>query len=420
MKARSHIFILLIASCLFTTGLQAQDAVTVSQKFVPDHVKSGTPVTVEITVNKGNIGGIGKIQQILPKGFVAKPIDLQQGTFTQEDRVMKIIWLALPQTPKFVVKYELSTNDAEGGSTSLGGKFSYMLNAEKKNIDIPTQRVLIETDETKVNVLNISGEGDSKEARTLVLDNKPSSGKTPASDSTPVVENTQEENTDDLTSASAEQAKEEAKRIEEEKAAEKKKEEEKQARLKEAEEKKAREEKARKAEEEANAKAKQEAENKAKAAEEARLKAEKEAADKKAKEEEEAKKVAEVQAMKVEEPKATEAAPPQKTEAVPEKPTPPASDKAHEVVFRVQIGAAQSKVPVSVFENKYNLKDEKIYVDYVNGWYKYSVGDYSKATQASFKRKILVDKNGVKGAFIIAFDKGKYIPVTDAKKLAGG
>ncbi|MCB0431110.1 MAG: SPOR domain-containing protein [Flavobacteriales bacterium] len=430
--------------------------VKISQSFSDSKIDAGKKVVVTITINKGYISGIGKIQQMLPKGLEAKPIDVAKGTFSQDDRMVKIIWLALPDQPDFTVKYELITRDAEGGSFSINGKFSYMVGGEKRNADIPPARILIETADVKTDILSISGEGDSKETRTLISTNQGlKEVKTTAPDPEESAATTSQET---VTADAGDQAKEEAEKPKEDKAdkhkaekdaakkaeeearvkaekeqaeAEAKRKAEEAAAHQAAEEKEAaRQTEAKKAEEEAKAEAKRKADEEAahKAAEEeAKARKEKEAAAQlkaeKDKAEAEAKRKAEEAAAK-EAAQSTETAtdddeaPPAEEETVRPAPAPNKATAEHIITYGVQIGASKSKISTSVFSNKYNISADKISVVHANGWYKYYVGNYKKFSEASVQRGQLAKNNGVNGAFVIAFDKGVYIPVTEAKALS--
>ena len=55
--------------------------VTVTQN-IPNNIKPGEEVTVEITVNKEGVGGFAKVQQTLPEGFTAEVVDSKGATFS--------------------------------------------------------------------------------------------------------------------------------------------------------------------------------------------------------------------------------------------------------------------------------------------------------------------------------------------------
>jgi hypothetical protein len=79
------------------------------------------------------------------------------------------------------------------------------------------------------------------------------------------------------------------------------------------------------------------------------------------------------------------------------------------VVFRVQIRAKYKK-PLSTdyLASQYGLY-EPIYEDYHNGYYIYTVGQFSNYEDAKQKRNQLVTRFGVKDAFVVAFVNGKRL-----------
>ncbi len=79
------------------------------------------------------------------------------------------------------------------------------------------------------------------------------------------------------------------------------------------------------------------------------------------------------------------------------------------VVFRVQIRAKyQKKMSRDALAAKYNI-NEDIYEDYHQGYYIYTVGNFSTYQQARIKRDQLINQHGVPDAFVTAFKNGKRV-----------
>lgn len=108
----------------------------VTQK-VPSSLIQGKDAVIEITINKEDVSGFAKIQQVLPEGFTAEPIETKGATFSYKDNKVKFIWMALPVEKEFTVSYKLKPNQSTLGDYTLGGKFSFILESERKNIEIP-------------------------------------------------------------------------------------------------------------------------------------------------------------------------------------------------------------------------------------------------------------------------------------------
>lgn len=116
--------------------------VSVSQN-VPSSFKSGEEVVVEVVIKKEGVGGFAKVQQTLPEGFVAEIIDAKGATFSFKDNVVKFIWMALPAENEFKVSYKLKTLESIEGNFSIAGKFSFIDENERKNIEIPSSSITI-------------------------------------------------------------------------------------------------------------------------------------------------------------------------------------------------------------------------------------------------------------------------------------
>ncbi|MCB9360886.1 MAG: hypothetical protein H6587_05675 [Flavobacteriales bacterium] len=116
--------------------------VSVSQN-LPSTFNTGEEVVVEVVVKKDGVGGFAKVQQTLPEGFLAEVIDAKGATFSFKDNIVKFIWMALPSENEFKVSYKLKTLDNIEGNFSIAGKFSFIDENERKNIEIPPSSVTI-------------------------------------------------------------------------------------------------------------------------------------------------------------------------------------------------------------------------------------------------------------------------------------
>lgn len=120
--------------------------ITVTQK-VPDSITQGKEAIVEITISKGNLPGFAKIQQVFPGGFTAEPIETKGATFSFKDDKVKFIWMALPVAEEFTISYKIIPNENTAGNFTLGGKFSFISESERKNLAIPVASFTVGTEE---------------------------------------------------------------------------------------------------------------------------------------------------------------------------------------------------------------------------------------------------------------------------------
>lgn len=107
-----------------------------------------TPVTeremlVEVTIQKADLRGFGKLTETIPAGFTALEKNSAEAIFTTQDRIVKFVWLNLPAAKELKVIYKLRANDQADGNYTINGDFGYLLNDE-------TQRAVIGSTEFAV------------------------------------------------------------------------------------------------------------------------------------------------------------------------------------------------------------------------------------------------------------------------------
>lgn len=102
----------------------------------------GNDLAVNILVNKGSMQKFAKIEEEIPQGFTAEAVDTREGVFTFKDQRAKILWMALPSDPKFVVSYRLIPDNGVGSTNAnIRGQFSYMQGDATRVINIEQQNV---------------------------------------------------------------------------------------------------------------------------------------------------------------------------------------------------------------------------------------------------------------------------------------
>jgi len=116
--------------------------VSISQN-LPNSFNAGEEVVVEVVIKKEGVGGFAKVQQKLPEGFLAEVVDAKGATFSFKDNIVKFIWMALPSENEFKITYKLKTLENIEGDFSLAGKFSFIDENERKNIEIPISAITI-------------------------------------------------------------------------------------------------------------------------------------------------------------------------------------------------------------------------------------------------------------------------------------
>ena len=120
--------------------------VEVTQVF-PENVEAGASFDVEIVINKSDHEGFAKWQQSLPEGFVASSIESEGATFSFKNNTVKLIWMALPDKERFSIKYNIVTDKKLAGSFDINGKFSFIEDNERRDVEAATHIINIMTAE---------------------------------------------------------------------------------------------------------------------------------------------------------------------------------------------------------------------------------------------------------------------------------
>jgi len=110
---------------------------------LPQSIKSNSNFTLELTINKGDIGGFAKLEQDLPEGFTALPLDMKGGSFSFDKQKVKIIWMALPSSKEFKITYTLKVAPNGLGQKSIGGKVYFVKDNKKQITEITPSFVTV-------------------------------------------------------------------------------------------------------------------------------------------------------------------------------------------------------------------------------------------------------------------------------------
>jgi hypothetical protein len=116
--------------------------VTVTQD-LPTNIAPSSEAIVSITINKSNVTGFAKVQQVLPDGFSAEAVETKGATFSFKDQKMKLIWMALPSEEEFTITYKIKSSESVSGDFTIGGKFSFISESERKNVAIPSATISV-------------------------------------------------------------------------------------------------------------------------------------------------------------------------------------------------------------------------------------------------------------------------------------
>ena len=109
----------------------------------PAEVTAGTEFEVRIVVNKGDINSFSRFQEIIPAGLSASSYLSSNADFSFEDKRIRMIWLKLPEDDEFTFIYKVKVDERLKGTFSIGGKFSFIEDNERKSVTLTSQSIYI-------------------------------------------------------------------------------------------------------------------------------------------------------------------------------------------------------------------------------------------------------------------------------------
>lgn len=129
---------------------QAQTLTDLKQKYTAQNLSiirripelsDSKNITVELTLNKGNLNKFAKIEEYIPNGFIANEIDSKNGIFSFENNKVKFLWVNLPDDQEFTVKYRLQSDKTiKPEDLKITGSFSYIDGDQTKTLVITREQ----------------------------------------------------------------------------------------------------------------------------------------------------------------------------------------------------------------------------------------------------------------------------------------
>ena len=108
----------------------------------PTEVTAGSEFTVVLTIKKGEVEGFARFHQSLPDGFSAELIDAATGDFKSEKQTITFFWLILPNTETMTISYKIKIDNNVSGEFDLNGIFSY-IDGDKKYEEMPLYHIIV-------------------------------------------------------------------------------------------------------------------------------------------------------------------------------------------------------------------------------------------------------------------------------------
>ena len=147
-------YILLFIHALAVTIYQFffVDPVTIKSN-LPESAKPGTQFVAEFTISKGALAGFAKFQMELPEGLTAEESDSKGGSFSLAGQTAKIIWTSVPSSSDITIKVLIKVNATASGDKTLQGKYSYIENNVKQQVEFTPVIVKIDSEAAETPVV---------------------------------------------------------------------------------------------------------------------------------------------------------------------------------------------------------------------------------------------------------------------------
>lgn len=139
-----YLFILVNAFTLFIYSLFGGDnGITLSVN-IPKTIIAGQEVPIEIKVTKGSMSGFAKLQLELPEGLSLKELDNKGANYSYSDGIAKWVWASLPGENDIIVKATLVVASSASGAKTVGAKYSFVENNAKQVVEMLPFEITIE------------------------------------------------------------------------------------------------------------------------------------------------------------------------------------------------------------------------------------------------------------------------------------
>jgi hypothetical protein len=102
----------------------------------PSEVDAGGVFRVKLVMTKSQLEGFSRFAQDLPAGLTASSVVSANADFTFQENRLRLIWLKLPSSDTVQVTYEIKVNERLKGTFSLGGRFSYIEENQRKSVEV--------------------------------------------------------------------------------------------------------------------------------------------------------------------------------------------------------------------------------------------------------------------------------------------
>ena len=142
-----YLFILINAFTVFIYSLFGGDNGINLSVNIPKTIIAGQEVPIEIKVTKGSMSGFAKLQLELPEGLSLKELDNKGANYSYSDGIAKWVWASLPSENDIIVKATLVAASSASGAKTIGAKYSFVENNAKQVVEMVPFEITIEAPE---------------------------------------------------------------------------------------------------------------------------------------------------------------------------------------------------------------------------------------------------------------------------------
>ena len=136
-----YLFIVINSVSLFVFGwLNGDNAVTVIGN-IPNSMMTGQDVTIEIKINKGILNGFARLQLELPEGVIIKESEDKGSSYSVTGNVAKWVWASLPEDNEISIKLILVASETAVGKKTITAKYSYVEDNVKQSVEMTPAEV---------------------------------------------------------------------------------------------------------------------------------------------------------------------------------------------------------------------------------------------------------------------------------------
>lgn len=121
---------------LFIFGLISGDGGITVTHTIPANIVAGQDVTIEMKIDKGSMGGFAKFQIELPDGITIKESEDKGANYSYNEGIAKWVWAALPTESEIVIKLTIVASESVNGLKTIGAKYSYVESNVKQVVEM--------------------------------------------------------------------------------------------------------------------------------------------------------------------------------------------------------------------------------------------------------------------------------------------